>query len=249
MAVESIMRDLFAETADIETSSEHYAQRFSGKVGNWFLQVQEEATLRMLAPYPGTTILDVGGGHGQLTAALINNDFDVTVLGSAEVCKQRILPYLETHRCTFEIGNFLRLPFPDQSFGVVISYRLLPYVEQWRQFLSELTRVAEKAVIIDYSDVYSFQRFELKKRLESGARPYTCFRHEQLLRAFRDNGFVQADRYTEFFLPMFFHRKLQLPRFSQAIEKFSRQAGLTNAFGAPAILKVTRGSIPVEMGS
>ena len=61
----------FSETADIETSSDDYAARFAGEIGAWLLKVQEEATLRMLAAYPNAKILDVGGGHGQLTGALI----------------------------------------------------------------------------------------------------------------------------------------------------------------------------------
>lgn len=40
----------FPETADIETASNDYALRFSGEIGAWLLKVQEEATLRMLAP-------------------------------------------------------------------------------------------------------------------------------------------------------------------------------------------------------
>src|SRR5215213_3823462 len=103
--------DNFPETADIETSSDDYARRFSGKVGTWFLRVQEEATLRMLASHRGAKILDVGGGHGQLTTALIQHEYQVTVLGSVDVCKRRIQKYLDENRCSFKIGNICDLPF------------------------------------------------------------------------------------------------------------------------------------------
>jgi len=52
----------FPETADVETSSEDYAGRFSGAVGAWFLKVQEDATLHMLSPHAGASVIDVGGG-------------------------------------------------------------------------------------------------------------------------------------------------------------------------------------------
>ena len=135
----------FPETADIETSSDDYARRFSGEIGDWFLRVQEEATLRMLAPHPGAKILDVGGGHGQLTTALVRHGYQVTVLGSADACKQRIQKYVDENRCSFKVGNILDLPYSDQAFAVVVSYRLLPHVTQWKQFLSELTRVAQES--------------------------------------------------------------------------------------------------------
>src|SRR5512139_706652 len=85
---------IYPETADIETSSEDYAGRFAGPVGAWFLKVQENATLEMLAGYLGCTILDVGGGHGQLTGPLLDNGHNVTVFGSSDVCIERIRQYV-----------------------------------------------------------------------------------------------------------------------------------------------------------
>jgi len=235
----------FPETADIETSSDDYARRFSGKVGNWFLRVQEEATLRMLAPHRGTKILDVGGGHGQLTTTLVQHGYQVTVLGSADVCKQRVRKYVDENRCSFKVGNILDLPYPNQAFDVVVSYRLLPHVTRWKQFLSELTRVAKKAVIVDYPAVQSVNAiapllFRLKKRLEGNTRPYTSFRESQLLEVFRTHDFIRADRYPEFFLPMALHRTMKLPVLSSRLERISRLSGLTLLFGSPVILKFIR---------
>ncbi len=235
----------FPETADIETSSDDYARRFSGKVGNWFLRVQEEATLRMLAPHRGTKILDVGGGHGQLTTTLVQHGYQVTVLGSADVCKQRVRKYVDENRCSFKVGNILDLPYPKQAFDVVVSYRLLPHVTRWKQFLSELTRVAKKAVIVDYPAVQSVNAiapllFRLKKRLEGNTRPYTSFRESQLLEVFRTHDFTRADRYPEFFLPMALHRTMKLPVLSSRLERISRLSGLTLLFGSPVILKFIR---------
>ena len=166
----------FPETADIETSSEAYARRFSGQIGEWFLNVQEDASLSMLAPYKRATILDVGGGHGQLTGALIRNDHPVTVLGSAEICRARIQDMIDTRRCSFKVGNIVDLPFDDKHFDIVISYRLLAHVNQWQEFISELCRVAKKAVIIDYPEIRSLNAFapylfDYKKNVEGNTRP------------------------------------------------------------------------------
>jgi 2-polyprenyl-3-methyl-5-hydroxy-6-metoxy-1,4-benzoquinol methylase len=235
----------FPETADIETSSDDYARRFAGEVGKWFLRVQEEATLRMLAPYKEAKILDVGGGHGQLTTALIRHEYQVTVLGSADICKQRVQRYVDENRCSFKVGNILDLPYPDQAFDVVVSYRLLPHVTRWERFLSELTRVAQKAVIIDYPAIKSVNAaapllFKLKKRLEGNTRPYTSFQESQLLDVFRTHDFIRAERFPEFFLPMALHRTMKLPSLSSKLERISRLSGLTLLFGSPVILKFIR---------
>jgi 2-polyprenyl-3-methyl-5-hydroxy-6-metoxy-1,4-benzoquinol methylase len=233
------------ETADIETSSDEYARRFSGEVGEWFLRIQEEATLRMLAPYPRASILDVGGGHGQLTNALIQNGYIVTVLGSAEICKARIQKFIDKRQCFFRVENFLDLSLSDQQFDVVVSFRLLPHVNQWQRFLLELTRVAKKSVILDYPEIRSINfiapyLFDLKKRVEGNTRHYQCFRESELLPIFKSKGFLRMERFAEFFLPMVLHRKLNAPKVSSAFESTSRFFGLTNLFGSPVIIKMIR---------
>lgn len=235
----------FSETADIETSSDGYATRFAGGVGKWFLNVQEQATLRMLAPYPGATVLDVGGGHGQMTGALVACGFDATVVGSNPLCAKRIQHYLDARRCSFEVGDVLNLPYKDKSFGVVISYRLLPHVTQWERFLGELCRVAEKAVIIDYPEYNSANAFVplffgFKKNLEGNTRRSTNYRRADLLRAFREHGFIYGESYAQYFVPMVIHRKLQAPTVSDKMEKVCRKIGLTRRWGSPVILKMIR---------
>ena len=236
----------FPETADIETSSDDYARRFDGKVGEWFLKVQEQATLEMLAPYPNATVLDVGGGHGQLTDGLVRSGCRLTVLGSSEECRARIQPYVEAGRADFKVGNILDMPYPDQAFDVVVSYRLLPHVTRWQEFLAELARVAKKAVVVDYPEVRSINYaapylFRFKKQLEGNAREFTCFRERELLRILNELGFRAAARFPQFFVPMVLHRKLKQPGLSAAAERFFRLTGLTGLFGSPVILKVVRG--------
>jgi len=235
----------FPETADIETSSDGYARRFSGRVGNWFLKVQEEATLRMLAAHPAASILDVGGGHGQLVEALVRNGYRVTVFGSSDVCKMRIQKFIDGNRCSFEVGNILQLPYPPASFDVILSYRLLSHVTRWPEFLSELARVAKTGVMIDYPAVQSInfiapQLFRFKKRLEGNTRPFTAFKESQLLDLLESRSFQLADRYAQFFLPMVVHRVLKSPGLSSAVEGIFKMTGATHVFGSPVILKFLR---------
>jgi 2-polyprenyl-3-methyl-5-hydroxy-6-metoxy-1,4-benzoquinol methylase len=235
----------YPETADIETASDEYASRFNGEIGKWFLKVQEEATLDLLASNKQATILDVGGGHGQLTEALIDNNYSVTVLGSAEVCKARIEKYIDNLKCSFKVGDILNLPYDDLEFDVVISYRLLAHVEQWQKFLSELTRVASKSVIIDYPEAHSFNAltpifYDFKKNIEGNTRTYRIFRESDLLPIFSSRNFFRDGKFAEFFLPMVLHRKLNSLKFSSTVEAMSRFFGLTGIFGSPIIVEFSR---------
>jgi SAM-dependent methyltransferase len=235
----------FPETADIETSSDGYAQRFAGEVGAWFLRVQAEATLRLLHALPSARILDVGGGHGQLAPVLARHGYHVTVLGSDASCQKRIQELVAHHLCTFDVGNILALPYADQEFDVVVSYRLLPHVQAWQQCISELTRVARQAVLVDYPSICSVNYiapllFKVKKGLEGNTRPYTSFKERDLLAAFHMHGFSRGDRFAEFFLPMVLHRMMRFQRLSWSLEAICRISGLTALLGSPVILKLLR---------
>lgn|SRR5690606_9883131 len=233
------------ETPDIVTSSADYATRFNGPVGNWLLAVQERSTMQMLRDMPGARILDVGGGHGQLTAPLIREGFDVTVLGSAPVCSERISSFVTSGQCSFRVGSLLSLPFDDQAFDVVISYRLASHINRWQHLLEEFSRVAKKAVIIDYPEVRSLNAltpmlFSFKKLIEKNTREYRSFRERELLQVFSSCGFSKEAKIPQFFLPMVFHRALKIPSLSAPLEAVCRYLGLTYLFGSPVILKVVR---------
>jgi len=136
----------FPESADIETASEDYARRFSGKVGDYFLEVQTRAVLELLSPWPQARVLEVGGGHAQLAVPLVREGYRVTVSGSSETCRARLDRFLPPGSCEFLCCDMLRLPFPDRHFDLVLAFRLLPHVERWRELIAEMCRVAEKAL-------------------------------------------------------------------------------------------------------
>ncbi|MGF1492962.1 MAG: methyltransferase domain-containing protein, partial [Microcoleaceae cyanobacterium] len=226
----------FPETADVHTASESYAGRFVGAVGEWFLQLQAQTTLSFLADYPGATILDVGGGHGQTLEPLVQQGYRVTILGSDPACNVRIKSFLEADLCQFQVGNVLDLPYPDQAFDVVISYRFMAHVTQWQQFLQELSRVAKKAVIIDYPTQRSINAiapylFKFKQGLEGNTRPFTCYSEGEIIRHLQNLGLQLDQRHAQFFYPMVLHRALKAAKFSVVLENSVRWTGLTRLLG------------------
>ncbi|MDP8237140.1 MAG: methyltransferase domain-containing protein [Candidatus Erginobacter occultus] len=231
----------FRETADIETSSDGYARRFAGPTGRWMLAVQEERTRALLRPYgPGRSILDVGGGHGQLAIPFCREGHRVTVLGSAPECSTRIREAVEHGTCRFCVGNVISLPFPDRSFDLAISFRLLTHCGRWPALVAELCRVARRAVIVDYPTSQSVNRlaprlFAAKKKLEGDTRTWKLFTHAEVREVFADQGFRESQRYKQFFLPMVAHRMLKCRPLSAGLEALARAAGLTRLAGSPVI--------------
>ena len=146
------------EAPDVETSSEAYARRFAGPVGEWFLDVQARTGGDLLGPWPGATVLDVGGGHGQLTGPLVAAGHAVTVYGSEPSCGRRVEAWVASGKARFESGDLLRTPFADRGFDAVVCFRLLPHVGDWRRLVAELCRVARHAVVLDYPSGRSVTR-------------------------------------------------------------------------------------------
>lgn len=231
------------ETADIHTSSDEYAGRFSGAEGAWMLEVQEHLTVRMLAPFPGVDILDVGGGHGQLAIPLARAGHPVTVLGSDVSCGRRVQEDVDAGRCRFLVGNVIDLPFENDAFDTIISFRLVTHCGQWPRLIRELCRVARRAVIVDYPTSQSVNAiapafFGAKKKVEKNTRTWTLFRHRQIREAFAACGYEQHAAKKQFFLPMALHRMLKSRGLSAGLEGICRATGLTALGGSPVIVEM-----------
>jgi len=235
----------FPETADIETSSDDYATRFAGATGAWMLEVQERIATALLEKHPARTVLDVGGGHGQLAVPLCRAGYAVTVLGSAERCRRRVAAVVDDGACTFTVGNVIDLPFADRSFDAVLCFRMLTHCTQWPRLVAELCRVTRGPVIADYPTSQSLNciapaLFGAKKKIERNTRTWRLFRHAEVRDAFRANGFRRQARRGQFFLPMVLHRALKSRSLSVCLERVCRGAGLTQRWGSPVIVEMVR---------
>ncbi|HXK11708.1 MAG TPA: class I SAM-dependent methyltransferase [Vicinamibacteria bacterium] len=233
------------EDADVLTSSDGYARRFAGPVGRFFLERQAGATLDLLRPFPGASVLDVGGGHGQVTGPLVDAGHAVTVLGSDPSCEARVRGWTSTGRARFAEGDLMAPPFPERSFDVVLSYRLLPHVRRWAELVAALARLARRAVVVDYPTRRSVNAaadllFGLKKGVEKDTRPFAVFSDAEVEGAFAARGFSPTGRRPQFFFPMALHRATGSAALAHALEGTARAVGLTRAFGSPVILRLER---------
>ena len=234
-----------AEDADVETSSEGYARRFAGPVGRFFLDRQSETTLELLRPFPGASVLEVGGGHGQVTGPLVEAGHAVTVLGSDASCEARVRTWTGDGRARFVAGDLLDPGLPGRSYDVVLSYRLLPHVRRWPELVATLSRLARAAVIVDYPTRRSVNAaaslfFGLKRGVEGNTRPFTVFSDAEVERAFAAHGFVPTARRPQFFFPMALHRGLGSAGLARGLEGGASALRLTRALGSPVILRLER---------
>ena len=234
------------EDADIHASSDEYAARFGDVIGQWMIKRQESA-LFDLVDGECTAVLDVGGGHGQIAIPLAQKNHSVTVVGSSPVCAHRLKPAIDSGMISFATANLIELPYKDQSFNLATSFRLMSHCAAWRTLVSELCRVSDHAVIIDYPVWFSVNAlspilFALKRKVEGNTRTFRVFSTRELAKEFRRHGFKLERSQKLFVWPMALHRIMRNVGISTKLEAPARWIGLTRLFGSPVVAKFVRES-------
>jgi len=240
--------DGLVENADIAASSEDYARRFAGAVGRWFIETQTRITLKLLRALPaGASVLDVGGGHAQITPPLVEAGYDVTVVGSDPQCGHRLQPWIQNGHCRFEVVDLRALPYPKGAFDAAVCLRLLPHSVDWTGLIAELCRVASRSVVVDYpssrsANIVSAYFFPMKRGLELNTRRFRIFSPFEIRNAFTDQGFAVRTEEAQFLWPMVLHRLVNQALLSKMAEVPGRLLGLTNKLGSPVIVRADRQS-------
>lgn len=223
---------------DIATASSDYASRFAGLAGAYLLSVQNDTLKSVLRQYRGGTLLDVGGGHGQLRDLYAELSFTFVVQGSDQSCFARLeSPYAIESRV---VSDLRTLPFDDDQFDIVVAVRLICHLEDWEVVLTEMCRVASVAVILDFPSKRSLNAltpllFSYKKAIEKNTRAYTSFWPKTLSYIPASEGFTSIRWKNQLFLPMVLHRVLRGSIVSRVVEVLCRALGLTALFGSPVI--------------
>lgn len=235
----------FPEFGDEAAATEDYARRFAGSVGAYFLDVQATVLREMVAPWPNGSVLDVGGGHGQVAEALVGSGRPLTVASSLGAEHTRVVGRVAAGEVAFARCDLGALPFENQAFDVVIAIRMLAHVADWPAFLAELARVARHAVIVDFAERRSVNAasaafFGLKKAVEKNTRPFHLHRRAEIVDTLGACGFTAPFTRPQFVLPMALHRALGKASWSRAAENGLSGAGLRR-FGSPVLLRMTRG--------
>lgn len=234
---------------DIETASDLYALRFSGAIGAYLLERQAAAAGSILDHVGAEPLrlLDVGGGHAQLTSLFLQRGHSVTVHGSAAACFPKVhrLQQDFPDRVSCLMGSLHRLPVEDREFDLVSSIRLLGHVACWQDLVAELCRAARRFVICEFAVLDGLQRLAgvlhgVKVGLEPDTRPFTVIAVEDMSTELERHGFRVVKLERQYVLPIALHRKLKSPGFSRFTEDLLDQLGLRESVGSPAILLAER---------
>ncbi len=154
----------------------------------------------------GGKALDLGCGTGNYTAELYRRGFDVVGLDASE--KMLEIARKKLPQVSFVHGDAYQLPFPDESFDVVLSVTMFEFIHEPEKVVSEIHRVLKPGGEVIIGTMNGNSLWFIFKRIKSlfvetayrYARFYTPEELEELLKA---SGFAGVQSAGVIFFPSF----------------------------------------------
>jgi ubiquinone/menaquinone biosynthesis C-methylase UbiE len=146
---------------------------------------------------------------------------------------------------TFVHRDAHALEFPDRSFDVSISLRVLMHSPRWREALAELCRVSSRRVIFDYPSARSAALLQsvsrkIAARLGVRTEPYRVLSDRDMAAALAASGFRVTELHRQFVLPIALHKAIGSRTLTVAVEAGLDRAGLLRLFGSPVTVVAER---------
>lgn len=123
------------------SSSNFRKHTSSNPLQRWLLQRFHGAARELLAQTDAHHILDAGCGEGFAMRDVLGRSNSRVVGLDGDVAAARVAYSLNPSK-QFAAGNLLALPFPDNSFDLVVCMEVLEHLAQPRAGLAELCRVS-----------------------------------------------------------------------------------------------------------
>lgn len=233
--------------ADPETARTFDARRFGGPIGELIASTQAQVLVSLVGTVRDRAILDVGTGTGRAAVLLALEGANMTAVDASSemlaVARRRAVE--EGVSVRFLVGDAHALDFPDRSFDAAVSLRVIMHTPGWRRCITELCRVADRLVIVDYPSAHSFAAVESIARgiahaLGLETEPYRVFTDRAIAAAFASQGFRIRSVHRQFVFPIAFHKAIGSRRFTTAIERVLDRVGLLGLFGSPITIVAER---------
>ena len=237
----------YAAYADPAMASSFDAKRFGGPIGKILLDDQERVLDEFLGDVSGRKVLDMATGTGRAALALAKRGAFVTGVDASREMLKVAAARAADARLSIEFveGDAHALTFPDRWFQATVCLRMLMHVPDWRRALSELCRVTEHRLVIDYpalGSVAVVQALWRRAALSMGrnVEAYRVFNAGDVARELDRHRFRITAVHKQFVLPIAIHKAVGSPAFTRGVERMLAGAGMLRLAGSPVTITAVR---------
>jgi len=127
----------------LKWNPEKYDVWYKTSLGALSDKLEKELVFSLFEIKHGDAVLDVGCGTGNYTIELAKRGADVVGVDSSEemLIWARQKAQGERLKVNFQVADALNLPFPDESFDLILSNGLLCFLKEPEKALMEMHRV------------------------------------------------------------------------------------------------------------
>jgi SAM-dependent methyltransferase len=237
----------YAAYADPSMAQSFDDRRFGGPIGALVAETQAQVLASMTGRIHDRTVLDVGTGTGRAARLLARGGARVTAVDASEqmLATARLRAAEEHLSIAFQPGDVHALDFHNRSFDVVVCFRVLMHVPDWRRSLGELCRVADRLIVFDYPSATSAAAAQslvrgAAQRCGGRSEAYRVFTRRTIARELDRHGFRVRSVHRQFVLPIALHKAIGSRRFTRSSERVLERIGLLPLFGSPVTVCAER---------
>lgn len=151
-----------------------YAAWRASELGATTERLERALILELIGDVNGRRVLDVGCGDGDLAVALWQRGAKVTGIDISTAMIEAAKARAKTHDAdiAFELAAADRMPFPPESFDVIVAVTILCFVENPTPIFQEMARVLRRGgrLIIGELGRWSMWAAERRVRAWLGSR-------------------------------------------------------------------------------
>lgn len=237
----------YSAYADPAMASSFDAKRFGGPIGKILLDDQERVLDEFLGDVSGRKVLDMATGTGRAALALAKRGALVTGVDASREMLKVAKARAADARLSIEFveGDAHALTFPDRWFQATVCLRMLMHVPDWRRALSELCRVTEERLVIDYPALGSVAAVQALWRRTAASvgrsvEAYRVFKAGDVARELDRHGFRITAVHKQFVIPIAIHKAVGSPAFTRGVERMLAGAGMLRLAGSPVTITAER---------